>query len=571
MPGGQVRDIVAHGRGVAALIADGTGPRVVRTDPHGRIEPVRLPPFDGNPFLLARAGAHFVVAFSAPARLRWAVPTEGADGTWADLSLDDLGHGPGLTVTALASFPGTGVAVVCDGRLILLDPVGAVLTDVALPAAIGAVHGLAAANASVWLASATGLWRWVLTGEAGGPDIVEASFITPTLRSPLGVESGWLRAEIAATLPPGATLSCQVASGDGALAGQAQAIIASLTLTSAAKAAQLTALVPWGQPVQIGAGMDQPAAATSPPLPAPNPFVLPLHNISDEYLWLRLIVTGDAGTKVASLAVLYPQLSLMQRLPAVYQAAPTPHLRSLVALFDVIAQGLDRRIATLGSLVAADTAPDGWLDYLGSWLGLPWEAGLPVDLRRAMLAAAPDLLAMRGTASGLRRLLSLLLPGRPIRVADAAGFSPALLPVPGGGTAAAPPILLGRRQDITRLNVAVLGKTCLRPCGPQDDPLLPMSGWLIIEISATNAEKSSFGDAIARLVAAYVPAGITPLLRWCTWPPNGAGRRLDEDMILQADHPGVLGQNIRLGGITLGGTGPALRDGIDFSDIARLL
>jgi hypothetical protein len=98
-----------------------------------------------------------------------------------------------------------------------------------------------------------------------------------------------------------------------------------------------------------------------------------------------------------------------------------------------------------------------------------------------------------------------------------------------------------------------------------------MAGWLVIEVSATSAEKSSLGDAIARLVAAYVPAGITPLLRWSTWPAGGAGRRLDEDLTLQANQPGVLGQDIRLGGITLGGTGPALRDGIDFSDNDRLL
>jgi phage tail-like protein len=568
-PGGDVRDIAGDHHGVAALIADSAGPRVVHASVDGRVQPVPLPPLDGNPALLARAGARFVVADFSPSRLRWGIPAERTTGTWVDLPFDTLGHGAGLTATALASFPGTGVALVCSDRLILLSPDGTVIKDAALPATIGVVHDVAAAGAAVWLATATGLWRWDLIANEDGTSPAEASFLTPTLRSPLGVESGWLRAEIEATLPPGATLACHVASGDGTLAGQAQVIIANATLAPAAKVAQLLALLPWSQPIQVGAGLDQPAAAT--PSPAPDPFVLPLHNVTDEYLWLRLVVTGSAGTQVGSLGVLYPQLSLMQRLPAIYQAAPRPHLRGLVALFDAIEQGLDRRIATLGSLNAADTAPDGWLDYLASWLGLPWEAGVSADIRRAMLVAAPDLLATRGTVAGLRQLLGVLLPGRPVRLTDAAGFTPALLPRPGEAGSAAAPILLGRSQDITRLNVAVLGKTRLRPCGPQDDPLLRMSGWLVIKVGATDTERSALGDALSRLVAAYVPAGVSPVLRWLTWPPGGAGRRLDEDLTLQSERAAVLGQDIHLGGITLGGIGPMLRDGIDFSDNDRLL
>jgi phage tail-like protein len=100
----------------------------------------------------------------------------------------------------------------------------------------------------------------------------------------------------------------------------------------------------------------------------------------------------------------------MQRLPAIYRAAPSAHLRGLVALLDVMAQGLDRRIATLGELLDAASTPDDWLNFLASWLGLPWEPGLPAALRRALLEAAPDLLAKRGTAAGIRRLIGVLLP-----------------------------------------------------------------------------------------------------------------------------------------------------------------
>jgi phage tail-like protein len=268
--------------------------------------------------------------------------------------------------------------------------------------------------------------------------------------------------------------------------------------------------------------------------------------------------------------VLYPELSLLQRLPAIYRAAPSAHLRGLVALLDVMAQGLDRRIAALGELLDAASTPDDWLNFLASWLGLPWEPGLPAALRRALLEAAPDLLAKRGTASGVRRLIGVLLPGRPVHISDAANLAPAMLTPPGEGGMAMPNVLLGRRQDATRLNVAVLGRTRLRDCGPDDDPLLRLSGWVVIDVSATSAERTALAGPLSRLLAAYVPAGVTPVLRWQLWP-SGAGRRLDEDLGLLGERPGLLGEDIRLGGITLSGTGPSLHRGLDLSDDERLL
>jgi len=116
----------------------------------------------------------------------------------------------------------------------------------------------------------------------------------------------------------------------------------------------------------------------------------------------------------------------------------------------------------------------------------------------------------------------------------------------------------------------VLGRTRLRDCGPDDDPLLRLSGWVVVDVSATSAERTALAGPLARLLAGYVPAGLTPVLRWHLWP-SGAGRRLDEDLDLVGEPPGLLGRDIRLGGIMLSGTGPSLRRGLDLSDDERLL
>jgi phage tail-like protein len=567
---GTVRDLaLAKRQAVAVLVAEPEGVKLVRMDERRRISAISLPPLDGAAFLVARAGSRWVVA--VPTGLWWA--TAGVTtGSWAELPLHALGHGDGLAVALLAAFPPTGLLLVygaaqgASQRLAILGSNGNVLDDQSVPTAVGALHGVAGMGSAVWLAGGTGLWRWDLGG-AG-----KATFITPALRSPLGQQSGWLRAEIQADLPPGATIACQIGStADPKRATEAQAILTDPGLADAARAAALAARIAWGPPIQVAAGHDTPG--TDPATVVPTPWVVPLHTVADEYLWLKLDIAESAGggtPSVSSLAVLYPELSLVQRLPAIYRASPSAHLRGLVALLDVQAQGLDRRIASLGKLVAAATAPDDWLNYLASWLGLPWEAGLPAETRRALLEAAPDLLAMRGTAIGIRRLIGVLLPGRPVRLSDAAALAPALLPQPGEGSAALPMVLLGRRQDATRLNAAVLGRTKLRPCGPQDDPLLRLSGWLLIEVSATESERAALAGPLARLLTGYVAAGLTPVLRWLAWP-SGAGRRLDEDLNLQGPRPGVLGQSVQLGGITLDGAGPSLRAGLDLSDNRRLL
>jgi phage tail-like protein len=568
---GMVKDIAwAERRAVAALVQSAGGTELLRIDERRRTSDIVIPKLNADAFLVARAANRWIVA--EPARLRWADADNPSAG-WADLPLTSLGLGAGLSVALLAAFPPIGVLLVCSTgqqtapHLFVLGPEGEVLGDAAVPAEVGALYGIAGAGSRIWLASAPGLWRWDLAAGAG-----ETSFVTPALRSPLGQESGWLRAEIAAILPPGATIACQIAStGDPTVAQTAQAVLANPGFASAAKAAALDALLDWGDPIQIATGQDGVGPNAVPAVP--TPWVLSLHSVADEFLWLKLRVADSVGertSQISSLTVLYPELSLMRRLPAIYRATPSAHLRGLVALLDVMAQGLDRRIATLGKLVDPASTPDDWLNYLASWLGLPWEDGLPAATRRAMLEAAPELLAELGTAQGVRRLIGVLLPERPVRISDAAALAPALLPQSGEGGGTMPVVLLGRRQDATRLNVAVLGHCRLRACEQDDDPLLRLSGWLLIEVSATTAERAALAAPLARLLAGYLPAGLEPVLRWQLWP-SGTGRRLDQDLSLLGERPGLLGQDVRLGGVTLGGTGSPLRQGFDFFDSERLL
>jgi hypothetical protein len=72
---------------------------------------------------------------------------------------------------------------------------------------------LAGLGDTVWVADAQGLHRFAL-GAASGNRVANGWFISPLLISPEGRDSGWLRAELVAELPPGAAMRVRYASTD---------------------------------------------------------------------------------------------------------------------------------------------------------------------------------------------------------------------------------------------------------------------------------------------------------------------------------------------------------------------
>ncbi|MBV1800629.1 phage tail protein [Siccirubricoccus sp. G192] len=321
-------------------------------------------------------------------------------------------------------------------------------------------------------------------------------------------------------------------------------------------------MLDWSEPVVLGAGRDVPpdAEESEEELP-PARLALPLHGVRNPWLWIELRFTGSPGLpppRLHKLSILYPERSLMQHLPAIYRASDRRlgQLRGLVALLETGTQALDARINALGRLIDPATVPPDWLDFLGSWLGLPWEAALPEEAKRAMLRSAGALLAARGTRAGITRLVRCLLPRRPVRLLDpATDLAPALL-----GTACLPAVVLGAARDRPRLGSnAVIGRACLpESVAPGARDLLePLSGWVRVELSATEAERAALEPVMEHLLVGFVPAGIRIVLRWRPWPSSGIGRRIGEDLRLLATAPAVLGRGAGLGSVTVAAEEPS--------------
>jgi phage tail-like protein len=418
---------------------------------------------------------------------------------------------------------------------------------------------LAGLGDTVWVADAQGLHRFAL-GAASGNRVANGWFISPLLISPEGRDSGWLRAELVAELPPGAAMRVRYASTDNvSKKEQVVAIAEDKTLPQGVRRQRVVTALQglWSEPLHFVGEPEEPRACGEEKPPQPI-WIAPLHAAPGKWLWVEVELRAaapDRAPHLRELRVRYPELSLMRHLPAIYRSEDSRNtfLRRIVAVLEATTQDLDERIERLGALVDPNTAPAAWLDFLATWLGLPWHDDLPERAKRALITAAGILLKTRGTRAGIAALLHCLLPGRRVRIIDVAvDLEPIIVGSRSGACATSlPAVLLGRpnRARVLGSPHAVLGHMRL-PCRDDDscDPLAALEGKLRIEISASAAEQRQFDPILRVLLRDFVPAGIRWQLHWR--PAAGAGTTL-ENFVLDGYRPAILDREAVLGRVTL--------------------
>jgi phage tail-like protein len=453
-------------------------------------------------------------------------------------------------------------------HVLVLDPDGDAIGDVPLDPLDGPATGVAAAPGELVVTTKRGLLRFKTVdavSEAGSE--VRTTLITPLLFSPGDATNRrWLRVEATASLPEGCSLEVSVAAtGSEDVRSRWNAILTDELVPQSHRIKQLLNEPGiWQSPTVVHGG-NQHAGETAAPLAAK------LFDIPEPYLLVAVTLTAGAGAQLpvlSGLSVLYPGLSLMEHLPAIYQAdgprAPksaNSFLRSLVGVLEATTQDIDSRIASMGSYIHPATAPSEWLDFIARWLGLPWDDALSIAQKRAIVNRAEELTKWRGTRAGLEALLACLMPGSPapFRVIDAtADFGFATVGGDGCSGSRLPAMLAGLSRWSPELNSrAVLGSMRL-PCpGQVDDGVGRLAGRVRVEIAAAAAERNAWSPWLPALVAAMVPLTARAQLVWVSPNARRTGR-LDGTMALEADPLAHLGTDAVTGVARLPETGSRL-------------
>jgi len=454
-----------------------------------------------------------------------------------------------------------------EANVLSFDGDGNPLGSVRLDARDVPATGVTASRDALYVTGPRGLLQFAavqsVPEDAGE---VQCLLVTPMLHSP-DREDGrrWLRVEATATLPRGATLELSYAStSDPAIRDRLAKLAADTTLTASQRAQRiLDERGVWHAPIAFhGEGTDADDAPR---------FAAPLFDIRDPYIWVSLRLIAAPGAQrlpaLKALAVLYPGHTLMEYLPSIYQreeAVSDSFLRALVGAFETTTQGLDERIAALGSHVHPKTASSEWLDAIARWLGLPWDDTLALAQKRCIVSHAQDLASKRGTRAGLETFLACLMPEIPrrFRIVDAiADFGFATVGGTGCEGSALPAMLGGPLRSHTELDAgAMLGRMRL-PCeGHAGDPW-QLAGSVRVDIAATADERRAWAAWLPTALDALVPFTTRARVRWIDARAL-RGDRLDGALTLEGTPTPHLGDDAITGvarfparGTRLGATG----------------
>ncbi|WP_143162650.1 hypothetical protein [Couchioplanes caeruleus] len=401
--------------------------------------------------------------------------------------------------------------------------------ELRMPLRLGRAMALAAARTGLVVACTGGVGR--IAPHDGGNEGRRSTFITPALVSPLGVRSGWNRAVADLSLSAGTTIEfAWAATNDASLVERATALLAGPA--SAGRTDALEALLPWREEEAVvyrgtdGGGTEVLAAL--------------LDEVAETTLWLRLrLVTppGRTPPRIHRLRVRYPADSLIDQLPAIYreQARSAHRLRSVLAPYEVLLDGLDETLAALPGRIDPEIAPDNWTAYLLSWLGFPPLADLPPDRRRELLVRAGDLLAGRGTRAGLELLLGLVTEGRST-VNDAATDSAGWFLGTPSARLGHDTIVLGQMPAPARPGSMVLGDTPLGAGCPDPARMLAhRAGVVTIDLELDPERQRVLAPIIDRLLPVFVPAHCRVRLRYTGTDGRSRSRLLDADLRLGPD------------------------------------
>jgi phage tail-like protein len=136
--------------------------------------------------------------------------------------------------------------------------------------------------------------------------------------------------------------------------------------------------------------------------------------------WLRLRVIlgsdGSATPTVRAIRVFHPRVSYLDLLPRVYRRDRESafFLEHFLALFEHVFTGIEDRYELFTRQLNPGAAPVDVLNWLACLIDLSFDPSWPLARRRALVEAAQELYATRGTPRGLSRYVEIYTGQRPV-------------------------------------------------------------------------------------------------------------------------------------------------------------
>lgn len=154
-------------------------------------------------------------------------------------------------------------------------------------------------------------------------------------------------------------------------------------------------------------------------VPEKNPRDMLFREKNGRYLWLKLkLLTFDEKVRpaVTRMRVLYPRISYLRYLPAIYQENPVSKnfLERFLSIFETASYDLETTISTICKYFDPDSVPQDFLNWLASWLNVALEEEWPEDKKRRFIREAYTLYKSRGTPSCIEKIIEMYTGKKPL-------------------------------------------------------------------------------------------------------------------------------------------------------------
>ncbi|TWT91747.1 phage tail protein [Stieleria varia] len=130
------------------------------------------------------------------------------------------------------------------------------------------------------------------------------------------------------------------------------------------------------------------------------------------YLFVRIKLTGtqEATPALRRVRIDFPRVTSLDQLPAVYRddAEAEDFTERFLSLFDAATEDLDQAIERFPAMLDPDGVPEEVLAWQAALLGIVFDSDWNPQLRRKLIAAAPELYRKRGTVAGLQQAIELI-------------------------------------------------------------------------------------------------------------------------------------------------------------------
>jgi phage tail-like protein len=162
-------------------------------------------------------------------------------------------------------------------------------------------------------------------------------------------------------------------------------------------------------------------------IPVSNPNDTLILDDNGRYIMFRLVLKSENGIKtptVRGLKALFPRRSYLRYLPVIYQEDKNSRefLERFLSLFESFFMDLEGKTLSLARYFDVNSAPDNFIPWLASWVGLKFDERWPTDFIRRLIQKAPELSRDGGTRNGLQEMISLYLDTEKSNVIIFEGF-----------------------------------------------------------------------------------------------------------------------------------------------------